>query len=52
VQKALASLPWVRQVQVNYSQKQAVVVAEADKVDEPALVKALQQAGYGGRVVK
>ncbi len=52
VRQALGSLPWVRQVQVNFQKKQAAVTAEADKYDEKALLKALEKAGYGGKIVK
>lgn len=46
------SLPWVREAKVDYYKKQAVVTAEAAKYDEQALLKALERAGYGGKVVK
>lgn len=52
MRKALESLPWVRQVEVSFEKKQAVVTAEADKYDEKALLKALEKAGYKGKVVK
>lgn len=52
VQKALAALPGVKQVQVDLRRKLAVVTADADKCDEKALLKALDQSGYGGKVVK
>jgi hypothetical protein len=49
VQKALASLPWVRQVQVDFPKKQAVVTVETEKYDEKGLVKALEKAGSSAR---
>jgi copper chaperone CopZ len=52
VRKALTSLPWVRQVQVNFDTKQATVGVDATKYDEKAMLKALEDAGYGGKVVK
>ncbi len=52
VRKALTSLPWVRQTQVNFDKKQATVTADAAKYDEKAMLKALEDAGYGGKVVK
>jgi copper chaperone CopZ len=52
VRKALTSLPWVRQVQVNFDKKQAIVSADAARYDEKAMLKALEDAGYGGRVVE
>lgn len=52
VQKALVSVPWVRKAQVDREKNQAVVTVEADKYDPSALLKALEKAGYGGKVVK
>jgi hypothetical protein len=52
VRKALTSLPWVRQVQVDFSRKQATITAVADRYDEKALLKALEREGYEGKVVK
>lgn len=52
VREALTSLPWVRQAQVNYERKQAVVVVETERYDESAIVRALEQAGYEGKAVK
>jgi copper chaperone CopZ len=52
VRKALTSLPWVRQVQVNFDTKRAIVTADAARYDEKAMLKALEDAGYGGKVVK
>ncbi|MCI0465282.1 MAG: hypothetical protein L0Z62_50815 [Gemmataceae bacterium] len=37
---------------MSFEKKQAVVTAEADKYDEKALLKALEKAGYKGKVVK
>ena len=52
VRKALTSLPWVRQVQVNFENKRATVTADAARYDEKLLLKALEDAGYGGKVMK
>jgi copper chaperone CopZ len=52
VRKALTSLPWVRQVQANFVTKQAIVTADTARHDEKAMLKALEDAGYGGKVVK
>jgi copper chaperone CopZ len=52
VRKALKSLPWVRQVRVNFDKKKAVVTVEAGKYNEKALLKALKKAGYRGKVLK
>ena len=51
VRRALSSLPWVRQVQVSFEKKLAVVTADAARYDEKAMLKALGDAGYGGKVV-
>ena len=52
VRQALTSLPWVRQAQVNFGTKQATVTAEAARYDQKAMLKALEEAGFGGKVVK
>jgi len=36
---------------VDFPKKQATVTAEAEKYDEKALLKALEKAGFGGKVV-
>lgn len=52
VRQALTSLPWVRQAQVNFETKRATVTAEAARYDEKAMLKTLEDAGFGGKVVK
>ncbi|MEK7281090.1 MAG: heavy metal-associated domain-containing protein [Chloroflexota bacterium] len=52
VRKALTSLPWVRQVQVNFDTKQAIVTADAARYDEKVMFKALEDGGFGGTLVK
>jgi copper chaperone CopZ len=52
VRKVLTSLPGVRQVQVNFDTKQAIVTADAARYDEKAMLKALENSGYGGKVMK
>ena len=52
MRKALETLPWVRKVQVDFAKKQATLTVETEKYDEKALIKALDKAGYGGKVVK
>ena len=37
---------------MGFANKQAVVTIETEKYDEKALVKALEKAGFGGKVVK
>ena len=45
------SLPWVRQVQVDFAKKQAVVTIQGEH-DAKALLKALQSARFNGKVLK
>ena len=52
MRKALASLPWVRQVRVDLNQHQAVVTVAADQYDQEALLKALEKEGYPGKLLK
>jgi copper chaperone CopZ len=52
VRKALASLPGVSQVRVDFATRRAYVTIQQDKWDEKAMLKALQQAGYGGKIVR
>jgi copper chaperone CopZ len=52
VRKALEALPWVRKVEVNFDKKQALVTADTKKYDEADLLKALEKAGFGGKVEK
>ncbi len=52
MRSALETLPWVREVQVDFGNKQAVVTVVADKCDEKALLKALDKQGYEGKVMK
>jgi len=37
---------------VDFAKKQATLTVETEKYDEKALIKALDKAGYGGKVVK
>lgn len=52
MRKALTSLPWVRQAQINFHTKQVIVTADAARYDEKAMLKALEDAGFGGKVVQ
>lgn len=47
---ALAALPGVRQVQVDFETQQAVVTVEQSSYDEQKLIKALEEAGFGGSI--
>ena len=48
---ALASLPGVRQVQVDYGRKQATVTVAGKQTNSSTLLAELQREGYGGSVV-
>jgi cation transport ATPase len=50
VQKALRSLPWVREAKVDYAAKAATVVVERKSFAADQLVSALKKAGFGGEV--
>jgi copper chaperone CopZ len=53
VQKALESLPWAKQVQVNFDRKQATFRADPPRYDGNAVVRVLDEAGFAGsKVVK
>jgi copper chaperone CopZ len=52
VRDALATLPWAKNVHVNFDRKQATFTAETEKCDENAVIRALEQAGFGGKVAK
>ena len=49
---ALATLPWAKNVQVNFERKQATFTAETERYDEAAIIAALEKEGFGGKVVK
>lgn len=50
--EALETLPWVTNVQVDFERKQATFTAETAKIDETAIKKVLEEAGFEGRVNK
>jgi len=52
VKDALASLPGVKNVHVNFDRKQATFDAEAGKYDEAATNRVLQEAGFGRKTAK
>lgn len=47
---ALATLLWVKNVQVEFDRKQATFTAEIARIDEIAIKKALEEAGFEGEV--
>jgi len=52
VQKALMGVPGVRQAQVDARTGKAVVSLDEEKCDEKAMIKVVEQAGYGAKVTK
>jgi hypothetical protein len=52
VRTALTSLPWVRQVQVDFDRQQAIVTAIADLFDQEALLRVLEKKGFPAKVLK
>ena len=50
MQEALAAVPGVRKVDVDFDKKQAVVRVEKGKLDRQALLKSLEDAGFGGAI--
>ena len=51
MRKALESLPWAKQVQVDYEHRQATLRAEPAELDETAILAALDKAGFAGSKV-
>jgi len=52
VRDALATLPWVKNVQVSFDKKQATFAAESARYDEAAIVRVLQDEGFGAKIAK
>jgi copper chaperone CopZ len=53
VQQALESLPWAKQVQVDFNSKRATFRADPARYDENAIVRVLEAAGFANsKVVK
>ena len=50
--EALETLPWATNVQVDFERKHATFTAETAKIDEAAIKKVLEEAGFEGRVNK
>ncbi|TDJ68339.1 MAG: copper chaperone [Planctomycetota bacterium] len=51
MREALESLPWARKAEIDFETKQATVTVESKLYEAEALIKALKEAGYGGKVV-
>jgi len=51
-QKALASLPWAKDVKVDFNRKKATLTAARERFDENAILKVLQDEGFEGKIVK
>ena len=52
VTKALSAVPGVTHVQVGLKTKQATVLVEINRFDQPALLTAVEKAGYFGKMLK
>jgi copper chaperone CopZ len=53
VRKALESLPWAKNVEVDGESKQATFRADPERYDEKAIVRVLDKAGFeDSKVVK
>jgi len=52
VRDALATLPWVKNVQVSFDKKQATFAAESARYDEAAIIRVLQHEGFGAKIAK
>lgn len=51
-EKALASLPWAKDVKVDFDRKRATFIAERARYDESAILKVLQDEEFEGKIVK
>ena len=51
-QKALASLPWAKNVKVEFEAKLATFNAEITRFDEAAILTVLKEEGFEGKVLK
>ena len=52
MQKALESLPWVKNVEVDGESKKATFLADPERYDEKTIVRVLAKAGYAGSRVE
>ena len=51
MQKALESVPGVRQAKYDYDAKEATILVEKGKLDSEAIAQSLKDAGFGGEVM-
>ena len=49
---ALATLPWAKDVKIEFQRKQATFVADTAQYDESAIIAALEKEGFGGSIAK
>jgi copper chaperone CopZ len=45
-------LPWAKDVKVDFDKKQGTFVAETARYDEQAILKALKDEGFEGKILK
>lgn len=50
MREALASLPWVKNVQVNFDKKQATFTADMEQFDLGAIHRVLEAEGFEGKL--
>lgn len=50
--EALTTLPWAKNVQVDFDRNQGTFVAESASYDEAAIIAVLEKEGFGGTVAK
>lgn len=50
--EALTSLPWAKDVKVDFETKKATFKAEAARYDEDAIIKVLTDEGFEGKILK
>jgi copper chaperone CopZ len=51
VQRALESVPGVRQAKYDHGTKEATILVEKGKLDSEAIAEALTDEGFGGEVI-
>lgn len=49
---AIASLPWAKDVKVDFEKKQGTFVAEVGRYDEAAVLKVLSDEGFEAKILK
>jgi hypothetical protein len=50
--KALVSLPWAKDVKVDFDTRKATFKAESRRYDEGAVLQVLKEEGFEGKILK